>query len=269
MKLLLSIVISFLFFFSSAQPPQRERPNIEIIGKVFDQTTENALEYATIAIHSANDSSVIAGDITDEEGKFRIQCPAGRLYAKIEFLSFEQHVIEKIPFERGQMSVDLGNIYLIPSSTLLQEIEVVGEKSMFQVALDKKVFNVGTDMTISGGNAEDVLNNVPSVQVDIEGSVSLRGSENVNILVNGQPSSLVSGQYGLRMLQANEIEKVEVITNPSARYDAEGTVGIINIILKEQREKGFNGLFSANVGYPKTLGIGTNLNYRFGNISEN
>jgi outer membrane cobalamin receptor len=265
--LYITVLAAFLFFSIKAQPPQRERPNIQITGKVMDQNTEAALEYATIAIISSLDSAVVAGAITDENGMFQIQCQAGKLFAKIDFLSYEQLIIDKIPMERGKLNVKLGNIYMNPSSTLLDEIEVIGEKSMFQVALDKKVFNVGTDMTISGGNAEDVLNNVPSVVVDIEGSVSLRGSENVNILVDGQPSSLVSGQYGLRMLQATEIEKVEVITNPSARYDAEGTVGIINIILKEQRKKGFNGLFSANVGYPKTIGLGTNLNYRYGKFN--
>jgi len=132
-----------------------------------------------------------------------------------------------------------------------------------QLALDKKVFNVGKDLSSRGGSAVEILDNVPSVQVDIEGNISLRGSSNVRILVDGKPSGLVgTGGSGLRSLQANMIEKVEVITNPSARYEAEGMAGIINIILKKEVKKGLNGSFEVTAGVPKVLGTAANLNYR-------
>ena len=155
-------------------------------------------------------------------------------------------------------------IQLSGDAEMLEEIEVVGEKSTFTMSLDKRVFNVGKDLTNSGANAAEILDNVPSVTVDVEGNVELRGSGNVRVLINGKPSGIigVGDTRGLRNLAGGIIDRIEVITNPSARYDAEGMAGIINIILKEERAGGLNGSFDFTLGYPELYGTAINLNYR-------
>ena len=151
----------------------------------------------------------------------------------------------------------------------LEEVIIQAERSSMQLSLDKKVFNVGLDLANAGGSAADILTNIPSVSVDPEGNVRLRGSDNVRILIDGKPSGLVSikGGSGLQQLQANMIEKVEIITNPSARYEAEGMAGIINIVLKKERKEGFNGSVEIVSGYPVNLGGAANLNYRHKKIN--
>jgi len=140
---------------------------------------------------------------------------------------------------------------------------VVGERTTVELRLDKKVYNVGSDLTVKGGSVTDVLDNVPSVTVDVEGNISLRGNESVRILINGKPSALSGlSPEALQQLPAEAIEKVEVITNPSARYDAEGTAGILNIILKQSKTAGLNGSFSVNAGYPESYGGNVSINLR-------
>ena len=143
-------------------------------------------------------------------------------------------------------------------------MELVAERTEVEIRLDKRVYNVGRDITVRGGSVSDVMDNIPSVSVDVEGNISLRGNDNVRILINGKPSGLVglSGPDALRQLPAESIEKVEVITSPSARYEASGTAGILNIILKREELAGFNGSFILNGGFPTTYGGNTNLNWR-------
>ncbi|MEM8526391.1 MAG: outer membrane beta-barrel family protein [Bacteroidota bacterium] len=270
--MLKSLLLLFaLLFFQTifAQRPQGgrpgggERPMIEVIGTVMDSETNNPLGYATITLFSKRDSSVVAGTITDEEGKFKIETRPGRLFAKVEFISYENVTIEQIPFERGKRLIDLGTISLAPDATTLAEVEVRAEKSEMQMMLDKRVFNVGKDLANMGGSAVEILDNVPSVTVDVEGEVSLRGGA-VRILVDGKPSGLINenNPNGLRAIPANLIERIEVITNPSARYEAEGMTGIINIVLKKDKKKGLNGSFDLNAGYPENFGAAANLNFR-------
>ena len=174
--------------------------------------------------------------------------------------------MEKI---NGKRTVDIGEIAMHPDSYTLDEVEIRAEKSETVFALDKKIFNVGKDLANRGGSAADVLDNVPSVSVDIEGNVSLRGSTGVRILVDGRPSGLIglSDSQGLRQLSSNMIDRIEVITNPSARYEAEGMAGIINIVLKKDQRGGFNGAFDATIGYPEQYGLGANVNYRKGAVN--
>jgi outer membrane receptor protein involved in Fe transport len=198
------------------------------------------------------------------EGKFEITTRPGRFTLRINFLSYASKDIGGIQLNREQMTKDLGVIKLAPDPEILDEVVVQGEKSSMTMTLDKRVFNVGKDLTNAGRSAADLLDNIPSVSVDVEGNVSLRGSQNVRILVDGKPSGLVgiSTSDGLRQLQSNMIERVEVVTNPSARYDAEGSAGIINIILKKEKNKGVNGSFTATAGYPENFGASFNINYR-------
>ncbi len=233
---------------------------ISITGKVIDNETKLPLEYATIVIKSLN-GDIVTGGITDVNGTFEIQVSKGTYNISIEFISFKT-----ITFKNKEITgnTDLGIISLDIDAESLEEIEIIAEKSTVEIRLDKKIYNVGKDMTVKGGTASDVLDNVPSVTVDVEGNVSLRGNENVRILVNGKPSGLVglSGTDALRQLPADAIEKVEVITSPSARYDAEGTAGILNIVLRKGKAQGFNGSITASAGNPDNFGGSVNLNYR-------
>jgi len=233
---------------------------VSITGKVIDSETKQPLEYATIVIKSL-DNKIITGGITDANGEFDIQISKGTYHISIEFISFKTKTFTNYEINGN---TDLGTISLEIDAETLNEVEIIAEKSTVEIRLDKKIYNVGKDMTVKGGTASDVLDNVPSVSVDVEGNVSLRGNENVRILVNGKPSGLVglSGTDALRQLPADAIEKVEVITSPSARYDAEGTAGILNIILRKGKAQGFNGSVTATAGNPDNFGGSVNLNYR-------
>ena len=238
-------------------------------GKVVDVETQAPLEYATITIFSQKDSSIITGDISNDKGVFSIETRPGKHFVKIEFIGFEAQIINDVIINRGNKVADLGAIKLGVSTNALAEVEVRAEKSSVQMTLDKRIFNVGKDLANAGGNAADILDNVPSVAVDVEGNVSLRGSEGVQILIDGKPSGLVGigNSDGLRSLPANLIDRVEVITNPSARYEAEGSAGIINIVLRKQRKKGLNGSFDFTLGDPQIYGTAINLNFRRKNFN--
>jgi len=248
-------------------------PQITVKGTVIDAQSQIALEFATISLYSMRDSSLVTGGLTDATGDFAFQSRMGRMYAVIEFISYEAQYLE-VPFDRdairsGSRVIDMGQIGLVVSGIALDDIEIRAEKSETQFSLDKRVFNVGKDLANQGGTAQDILDNVPSVTVDIEGAVSLRGSEGVRILIDGKPSGLANqdNANGLRAIPANLIESVEVITNPSARYEAEGMAGIINIVLKKDKGSGFNGSFDVTGGYPEQAGLGANLNYRKGKVN--
>ncbi len=229
-----------------------------------DSGTQTPLEFATVTIFDQEDSSMVTGTITDETGSFLIETKFGQYYAQIEFLAFKSKVIPNIALTKENPAANLGIIQLEADSKMLSEVEVRAEKSQMQLSLDKRVFNVGKDLANSGGTATDVLNNVPSVTVDVDGNVELRGSGGVRILVDGKPSGLVGlrNSDGLRQIPANMIDRIEVITNPSSRYEAEGMSGIINIILKKDRSQGLNGSFDLTAGYPEEYGAAVNLNYR-------
>lgn len=242
---------------------------IKLSGKVMDASSNTALEFATISIFTKDENRLVGGGVTDLDGKFLIDAKGKNLYASIEYISYKSVTIDPIQIEKGKSVISLGDILLSPQGVELEGVEIRAEKSETQFSLDKKTFNVGKDLANRGGSAEDILDNVPSVTVDIEGTVSLRGSEGVRILVDGKPSSLagLGNSNGLRSIPANMIEKVEVITNPSARYEAEGMAGIINIVLKKDQGHGFNGVLDLSGGYPSRYGAGANLNYRKGDLN--
>ena len=260
MKNLVFLVLISLFASTSNAKSAETFEKISITGKVIDNETKQPLEYATIVIKSL-DGNIVTGGITDNSGSFEIQVSKVTYNISIEFISFKT-----ITYKNNEITgnTDLGVISLNIDAESLDEVEIIAEKSTVEIRLDKKIYNVGKDMTVKGGTASDVLDNVPSVSVDVEGNVSLRGNENVRILVNGKPSGLVglSGTDALRQLPADAIEKVEVITSPSARYDAEGTAGILNIILRKGKAQGFNGSFTASAGNPDNFGGSINLNFR-------
>lgn len=261
-KLLLAFLLS-ISLLSNAQ--ERTMPEVQISGKIIDVDTKQPLEYATIVLASVR-SKKVTGGITDEQGEYKITVPKGKYDISIEFISFETH---HIPNKTIDADMNLGTIALKIDAENLDEVVVIAEKTTVEIRLDKKIYNVGKDLTVSGGTVSDVLDNVPSVSVDVEGNVALRGNDNVRILINGRPSGLVglNSTEALRQLPAEAIEKVEVITSPSARYDAEGSAGILNIILRRSKLAGLNGAITTNIGYPNSAGIAGNLNYRTGDFN--
>ncbi len=259
MSMLRAVLTTFIVLLSSILLLAQD--DMTVSGKVVNEN-QKPIAYATFTLYSSSDSSMVDGISTDSTGQFALQVEQGDYYGEVSFLSYKKKTISNIPGNKSE--IDLGTIQLQPKSENIDEVVVEEEKSQTELKLDKKVFNVGKDLSTSGGNASDVLDRVPSVNVDVEGNISLRGSGNVRILINGKPSGLVASgdPQSLRRLQSNLIERVEVITNPSAKYSAEGEVGIINIILKEQDKGGLNGSFDVNTAYPHDHGAAANLNYR-------
>ncbi len=258
-KLISLLILSFLFTIGYSQNPANGKSGIS--GKVVDQSG-NAISFANVAVYKKADSSLYTGVATDMNGKFSIALPQSDYYLKLTFLSYKPKTIGGISVKESE--VKMGKIQMQEDSKLLDEVEIVAERSQMELKLDKRVFNVNKDLSNAGSNAADILDNLPSVQVDVDGNVSLRGSENVRVLIDGKPSTITAGSVGeaLRQFQGNMIESVEVITNPSSRYDAEGEVGIINIILKKDKQKGINGSVEAVAGYPENFRGSFNLNFR-------
>ena len=266
--------ILLFFVLTSTSLLYSQNSEVIVTGTVTDSETNIPLEYATISVFNVNSEDAINGVITDSNGEFSIELSKGNYDFKVEFISFKIKYYRNITVNNP---VSLGTIELSIDENILDEIEVIGEKTEIEIKLDKTVYNIGKDLTLKGSSVSDVLDNLPSIEVDIEGNVSLRGNESVRILINGKPSGLVgiSSNEALKQFPSESVEKVEVITSPSARYNAEGTAGIINIILRRSKLTGFNGSLSLNSGYPERYGVSANLNYRtkklnfFNNIGYN
>lgn len=254
---LLVLLLSFIPFLLAAQQYQ-------VTGKVTDSESEEPLPFATVSLLNAQDNSLITGAVTESDGSFTIPAEEGSYTVRVQFVTYQMTEIAGVTLNASTPTYKLGPVNLAPSNKELEEVVVQAERTQMQLSLDKKVYNVGKDLSNMGGSASDMLDNLPSVAVDVDGNVQLRGSSNVKILIDGRPSGLVglSSTDALSQLQSNLIESVEIITNPSARYDAEGQAGIINIILKKDQQKGLNGSFQVSTGYPHNHGAGINMNLR-------
>ncbi len=250
------LTLSFFFF---------NQLSAQVSGTITDKDKE-ALPGASVALFQGGE--LVAGTTTDDRGYFSLPAGPGDYVLEVSFISFEK-LSRKISISPAGEAVDFGTIVIKEASSKLDEVTVEAQASMMEFQQDKRVFNVAKDLSSAGSNGSEILNNIPSVAVDIEGNVSLRGSENVRILVNGKPSGLIGNDpaTALRQLQGNMIEKIEVITNPSARYDAEGEAGIINIVLKKNDKAGINGNFEVSAGYPDNYGIAAGINYRTGRFN--
>lgn len=258
-----TLILFFLLISLVGYGQSSSNSPFKVEGQVIDAATSEPISYATITIYTTKDSTLVTGGISDDAGKFSIPVKGGQFWVSIQSIGYNIQSIPNIVVSAETSPIQLGVKKLGVNVKTLTEVVVQGEKSQMELSLDKRVFNVSKDLSNMGGTAADILNNLPSVQVDLEGAVSLRGSSNVQILVDGKPSGLV-GMNGnaLRQLQGNIIERIEVVTNPSSRYDAEGTGGIINIILKKDKEKGVNGSIDLTAGYPDFHGAAVNLNFR-------
>ncbi len=237
-----------------------QRPII-VTGKVAESTNQQPIEFVTVMLKDKTTKKSITGATTQTDGSFLLRSTTTNFYVEVSFIGFDTKTIKDFSIVDGK--VNLGTIVLGENTQNLEEVTVRAEKSTTEFKLDKRVFNVGKDLSSTGASALEVLNNVPSVNVNIEGEVSLRGSQGVQMLINGKPSVIASEQgNALGTITADMIEKVEVITNPSAKYDAEGTSGIINIVLKKEERKGINGSISLNTGIPHNHSVGLSLNRR-------
>jgi len=223
-----------------------------LTGRIVDKLSDKPMEYVSFRLFSVKDSSVAAGVFTDPDGRFNLeQLAYGNFYGKLTFSGYETITINDIKISASIKSVNLGTYKMVIDKTIdFEEVKVVGQLDVLKAGIDKKIYNVGEDLSVKGGTANDVLNNIPSVEVDQDGRIMLRGDGTVTVLIDGRPSSLSggNGKSLLDALPAGSIERIEVVTNPSAKYDPDGTSGIINIVLKKNKLKGFNGMLTANVG---------------------
>jgi len=220
-----------------------------ITGKVIDKVLNKPVEYANLILFSKKDSALVNGTISDVNGNYQMKdVPFGKYDLAVDFIGYERYVIPDIYINKENMAVNTGVINLEQKSEVLDEVQVVEEKNYVEYKIDKKVVNVSKNSSVQGGNAADALRSVPGVVVDAEGNVTIRGSSNFRVLVDGKPSVL-SGSELLRQISASTIEKIEVITNPSVKYDPDGTAGIVNIIMKKGNvhNLGLNGIVNASV----------------------
>ncbi len=256
-KIIFTTTLILLTIFNYSQ--EREIKKITITGRVIEKKSNQPLEFATITFINIKNPKSIFGGITNSKGEFAIELNAGLYNVKVEFIGFKSLDIKQQSYLN---SSSLGTLIIEENNNELQEVVVRSEKSSVDIKLDKKVFNVGKDMIVKGGNASDVLQNVPSITVDSEGIVSLRGNENVKILIDGRPINSSNLANALKSIPADALDKVEVISNPSARYDAEGGSGIVNIVLKKGKSNGLNGTATATVGNPKNNSINGTINFK-------
>ncbi|MAP81279.1 MAG: TonB-dependent receptor [Aequorivita sp.] len=257
MRYILTLLFALSVTISSAQSANKK---VTIKGTVLEEGTNFPLEYSTVSFID-NQGKTVTGGITDLDGKYSIDVPAGVYTVKYEFISYQT---KEIPNQNLSKNTTLPTVKLALDAASLDEVVVRAETTEVQVRLDKKIYNIGKDLTAGGATVSDALNNVPSVTVDIDGAIALRGNENVRILINGKPSAIAGfgSTDALRQLPAEAIERVEVITSPSARYDAEGTAGILNIILKKEKTLGLNGSISTSLGVPLNTNASGNINIR-------
>ncbi|MBA9076947.1 outer membrane beta-barrel family protein [Rufibacter quisquiliarum] len=265
---------------AAAQAPQGAG---RITGTVVDSTTSKPVEFATIALINAATGKTVDGTVTDEKGRFVLTKVANGTYTlSISFIGYDTKELKKVTISAADQEAGLGSVRLSSSHTKLQEVTVVGEKPLIEDKVDRLVYNAEKDITNTGGTAADVMQKVPSISLDQDGNIQMRGSSNVRVLINGKPSTVMAGSVAdaLKQIPADVIKNVEIITSPSAKYDAEGTAGIVNIITKKNSLQGVTGSVTltggtrssngnANVGIKQgKLGInvnaGTNMFYSKG-----
>lgn len=237
-----------------------------ITGKVTDSKTNEALPYVSIVVKEGD--AVITGGITDDNGEFTINSLALKTYTvDVQFMGYKTYSTTAALTD-AKKSFSIGTVPLTEAATTLDEIEIVKELSTIEQKIDRKVITVGRDLTTAGGTASEIMNNIPSVNVDQDGNISLRGNQNVRVLVDGRPTNVDPAQL-LKQIPSTSIKKIELITNPSAKYNPEGMSGIINIILHKNSNNGFNGNFNAGITFGETPKYNNSLdmNYRVGKVN--
>ena len=264
------LVICLFVLINSITSIAQKTGTTSVKGVIIDKSSDKPLEFVNVIIKNKKDSTFFQGAVTDRNGVFEFEgLPYGEFKISYSFIGFDKTEFTDIVLNVKKNKLDIGKLYITETSNSLAGVDVIGQKSTFINSIDRKTFNVGQDLTSKTGSVSELLQNVPSVQVDIDGNVALRGSDNVTILINGKPSALMGANRAavLQQMPANSIEKIEVITNPSAKYKPDGTSGIINIVLKKDRNLGLNGSVSANAGNDDRYNGNIILNYNPGKLN--
>ncbi|MCL5029362.1 MAG: TonB-dependent receptor [Bacteroidetes bacterium] len=268
----IAFVVLTLFFTDGDVFSQERHDNKTggvISGKIFDESAKAPIEYANIILFNSKDSTQVTGTVTDKEGKFILtNIPSGKYFINVQFIGYERRRIRNISITTSKLSAEIGNIFIKPSAINLERVDVKGTRSPVTYQIDKKVIDVSQMQTSISGNVADVLENVPSVNVDVDGNVSLRGSTNFTVLIDNRPS-VMDPQDALQQIPASAIETIEIITNPSAKYDAEGNAGIINIKMKSNSDLGLSGITNLNAGVNDKYGGDFLFEYRTSSVNYN
>lgn len=257
------LTLSILSFITSDAWAGFESPiaSASVSGKVVDSKSGQPVEYATIAVFLKSDGKPLGGTISDNLGVFKIDnLKPGNYFLKISFIGYQTLTIDDVNLVNNSDKA-LGNIQLVSSDKELEEVEVTAKRNLVEYKIDKKVVNLDGNVNADNGNAVDALENVPGVDVDIEGNLTLRGNSNYTVLVDGKPSSLDASEI-LKQTPAAMIDNIEIITNPGAKYDPDGTSGIINLVMKKQKLHGISGVLNLNVGSQDKKGTDFVLNTR-------
>lgn len=273
--LLIGLIISGLTFQLYAQPAPAPgiagksvvaSPGI-VKGKIVEAGTNTPMEYANVVIYSVSDSSIIGGIMTEPDGSFQIEnVPPGKYYLQANFIGFEKHTLPGITIDRSVPVANIGTLELKPATKELQSVDVVADKARVEFKLDRRVVNVSQEISAAGGSAVDALANTPAVDVDIEGNVSVRGSSDFTVLIDGKPSVL-EGSDALKQIPASDIANIEVITNPSAKYDPDGVSGIINVVMKKHIKGSFSGVANFSTSNTHKNRGDLTLNYRSNKVT--
>ena len=266
---MLASLLSFAAIFVATLSAQEDNVGT-IRGSVIDDSTESPVEFANVVLRMKHDSTIVAGKATDQAGKFNfVEIPAGEYFISFYLVGYKEKKTSVFIIDPQRKHLNLGKVRLIATDLSLEEVLVTAEKSLYSATIDRKAYNVDQDLMSKTGSASELLQNVPSVQVDIDGNVSLRGSSNILIMLNGRTSPLMKKNSAtvLQQMPANSIERIEVITNPSAKYKPDGTSGIINVVLKKNTKLGINGNIAANAGNQYRYNGNARLNYNPGSLN--
>ncbi|WP_242926540.1 outer membrane beta-barrel family protein [Pontibacter vulgaris] len=268
----LFVILSFLSsattLYAQDQPVGTSNSFGKVSGTLQDGATKSPVGFANVVLLSARDSSLVTGSTSDQQGRFVLErVPVGRFILRASIVGYLTKYVPDISVTASAPQVNIGSIVLRATSTKLSEVQVTTERELVQYDLDKKVVNVSKDIVAQSGSVAEVMQNLPSVTVDIDGNVSMRGSSNVTILIDGKRSAL--SNLTLDQIPANLIEKIELITNPSSKYNPEGTSGIINLVMKKEKKPGFHGSASVTAGTYDNYNTSLNLNYRYFKWSVN
>ena len=250
--------------------PGGQMPSTEISGSILDGETGESIPSASVAVWSVRDSSLATGAISDTDGAFLIEgLRPGRYYVQVSFVGYLTEEISDVALLPGSLTADLGTVELMPDAQMLDEVIVEERREFMEVGIDRTVYNTRDQLVSAGGDASQVLEEIPSVEVDIDGNISLRGNQNVAILLNGRPTSM-TGEALITFLQglpATTVDRVEVIPNPSAKYEPDGMSGILNIVLRKDQDLGLGGSLTAGGGTQESYNVGGSLNFITGKFS--